>query len=150
MKLRDAVIYVVASMCLAACLDLSPVRYVAKDAGSGTDDDAGAADAAMSDAAPDNYVEECTGCLMTMCGMAAGTCFADAKCGSLATCMTETKCWNEKIVDFNNAPMCIMDCSAKAGIASQVDPALGMFIPMLVCSQQPSQCAAACAPVYLQ
>ena len=142
MKLRDAIFYAIASAWVAACLDLSPVKYVAKDAGTNPDEDAGPADAGTSDAG--NYVEECNACLAMMC-TTYDACNADAKCSVMNMCMTDTKCWNEPIVDFNNPPMCISACASKAGLVSQVDPALGPFTTLLICAQS-GECAPACAP----
>lgn len=149
MKARHALYLAILSSYVVACVDLSPVRYVPKDAVAKTHEDAGGADAAISDAAADNYIEECGTCLSSMCGTALDACNAVTKCSSMAKCMTETKCWNEKIVDFNNPPMCISSCSQQADITTQVDPALGPFISVLICAQGPTQCAPTCAPVFL-
>lgn len=149
MKVRDAILGFLVATQLAACVDLSPVAYVArgrKDA-MVDENDGGERDGGNADAATGALVEECRMCLATgACSAATEGCFADEKCAPFAMCMTDTSCWRERIVDFANAPKCINDCAVAAGITSQVDPAIGLFIGPLMCSQDPMQCAPACAP----
>lgn len=145
MKFRAAVLLCFAAVSVLSCVDLSPVRYVEMDAGgnnvpdSGDDDDSGAADASMGFDG-----EACDMCRATMCGAAVEMCAANEKCNAYAVCMTERNCWREHIVDFSNPPACLSECGAIAGITSQVDPAVGVFVGVLICAQ--NQCAPACVP----
>ena len=110
------------------------------------DEDAGHEADASTDASMGSYVEACNMCLGTTCATQLDTCDAEPKCMIFATCMTNTRCWNEPIRDFNNPPACIMQCSMEAGIVSQVDPALAALVPILMCAQDAMRCAPMCAP----
>lgn len=148
MKLHEAIAGILAGTLLWACLDLSPVEYHPPDAGSdsGTDvdsdagdDDGGAADAAIG-ASP-----ECRTCIETgACGDSFAACGAEPKCVNFVKCMSDTGCWPAIIVDVAIIPPCIMDCAAMSMVVSQVDPALTLFIPVLICAQTEAQCGSYC------
>lgn len=150
MRLRDAVLGFLASMQLATCADVSPVSFVARDAGK---DAAVAVDAAEAiegggdDAAAGSLVQECRVCLDTgACSEASHSCAANAKCDAYAKCMTDVGCWRERLVDFSKPPLCYVDCATKSGITNQVDDALSLFIGVLGCAQDAAGCASSCAP----
>lgn len=146
MKYRAAILlWMTAPVC--ACVDLSPVRYVEMDAETNHDPDAGDDDSGAIDGSTGFDGEACDACRATSCAMAVQVCDANPKCGAYAACMTETNCWNERIIDFSNPPACLSDCGMVAGLMSQVDPAIGLFIGVLACAQ--NQCAPVCAPAFL-
>lgn len=85
--------------------------------------------------------------------MQSAACDANPRCTAYVNCMTETDCWRSPITDFMKVPACIANCAGQVGIMSQVDPANGLFLAVLVCAQKGPDaggCAPSCAPNLIQ
>ena len=150
MKLGESIAWLLIAGTISACLDLSPRRYVerggTKDAAVGNSPDAG--DDAATDAATGPSTEECQMCLATSCSGPLDTCNATPKCMPWAMCLSDTNCWGASVADINNVAQCLKDCAMQAGITSQIDPANGPLVSLLLCAQNPTACASTCAPAF--
>jgi hypothetical protein len=153
MKLSSPIAWFLTAASVCACLDLSPLRYVdpstQKDAAVNVPD-ANDADASAVDAAADPLVDECRMCLATgPCSAESDACNADSKCAAFGACMSDTVCWGTSLADISMVASCITDCGNHAGLLSQVDPAIGLLLPLLLCAQGPG-CASSCAPLLVK
>jgi len=151
MRLCNALPGSFACMVLAACLDLSPGKFVPpnprKDAGGGTSPDAGQTDGGGPDPATVERLEQCRMCLTGgACSQQSTGCNADERCAIFFTCLTERDCWKSKIVDFNNVAPCLTECAAVARFTSQLDPSTLLVMPVFACAQDVAGCASSCAP----
>jgi hypothetical protein len=122
---------------LSGCVDTSPVDFVA-DA-SHADADAGSAvDAAALTAA-------CQQCLDAgACQMEYAACEQSPKCGAFVNCLSAAYCLNYSLIDLTNFPACSVNCGAEAGISGQSDPSIGVFVPVILCAQNPAGCGPSC------
>jgi hypothetical protein len=131
---------VAAAGLLAACVDTSPIDYVAPA-------DSGAGDAGDGGLSPDvaALVPACRQCITAgACASSAAACMNDPRCEKFLQCLIDAYCLNYSLADLANPAACLTSCSAAAGITSQSDPALSSFIPVFVCAQSAGMCGAEC------
>jgi hypothetical protein len=124
---------------LTACVDTSPIDYVA--AGSADASADGASSAAAVDA---GLIAACKECITEgACKSQYQGCAANQKCATELNCLLDIYCLNWSATDAVNLPPCILGCSADAGV-TQTDPSVAVFVPVLFCAQDKTACAAVC------
>jgi hypothetical protein len=135
-----ASIAAIALAMLAACVDTSPIDYVAPDLRDGATE--GGNDASSMDA---GLVAACKECITQgACKSQYQGCLKNQKCGFETACLVDAYCLNFSLTDIANLPACVNNCAADAGVTGQSDPAVLAFAPLIVCAQSATGCAAVC------
>jgi hypothetical protein len=136
MTFARALVYAIAASGLVvACADTTPIDYKAPV------EDAAAADGA---AGPDaGLIMACRQCLTTgACQAQTATCMQDTECAPLLNCLMDAYCLNYVASDTSRP--CLIRCAINAGITSQTDPAVNIYIPVYLCAQGADTCGAEC------
>jgi hypothetical protein len=121
---------------LAACVDTSPIDYVAPDSGASAEGGSGA-DAGL--------VAACRECITQgACESSYKGCIANEKCETEVNCMLDAYCFNWSIEDTADLPACVTSCAIEAGVTGQSDPEVSYFVPLLFCAQDMGSCGAVC------
>jgi hypothetical protein len=126
----------------AACVDTTPIDYVAPAAADGGAEAGDAGSRVQDDA---GLVDACKACITQgACKTTYDACNQNAKCAANLGCDLDKYCLNYSTASVTDLPPCVFECSLGAGIVSQSDPSIDVFLPVLLCAQSTTGCGAVC------